>query len=68
MKENALSQPKNQMVSIDILKITCMFIIIILHINNHGKTLEISGGGDWIAWGLQILCYGAVNCLLLCNA
>lgn len=45
MKENALSQPKNQMVSIDILKITCMFIIIILHINNHGKTLEISGGG-----------------------
>lgn len=44
MKENALSQPKNQMVSIDILKITCMFIIIILHINNHGKTLEISGG------------------------
>lgn len=66
MKEYALLQPKHQLVGVDVLKLLCMFKIVILHINNHEKTLEISGGGGyWIAWGLQILCYGAVNCFAM---
>lgn len=49
---------------IDLLKILCMFMVVILHILGHGGILNTAIDltlNDTVAWFIEILCYCAVN-------
>lgn len=53
---------------IDLLRIVSMFMIIVLHIINHGGVLTLLTSlspAYEIAWFLEIACYCAVNCYAL---
>jgi surface polysaccharide O-acyltransferase-like enzyme len=51
---------------IDLLRITAMFMIVVLHVLGQGGILDnATGTSYWLAWFLEIACYGAVNCYAL---
>ncbi len=52
---------------IDLLKTISMLMVVVLHVLGRGGVLDagISSINHWSAWGLEILCYGAVNCFAL---
>lgn len=52
---------------IDLLRIFCMFLVVILHILGHGKVLETSNSslGFSVSWFLEIAAYPAVNCFVM---
>lgn len=57
---------KTRYYGIDLLRIICMLMIVMLHILDRGgvlKSVNSQGGLKYlVAWGLEVLCYGAVNC------
>ena len=55
---------KDRNYGIDLLKILCMFMVVILHILGHGGVLNSAvdlSVNDTVAWFIEILCYCAVN-------
>mgnify|MGYP002584529980 CR=1 FL=1 len=57
-------------IGIDLLKIVSMLMIVTLHMLGHGGILEqvpVLSGSYQLAWLLEIICYGAVNCYALAS-
>lgn len=52
---------------IDLLRILCIFGVVVLHILGHGKVLETvyTPNGFALSWLLEIIAYPAVNCFVL---
>lgn len=52
---------------IDLLRVFCIFGVVVLHILGHGHVLEttVSPLGFSLAWLLEIASYPAVNCFIL---
>ena len=61
-------EKKERNISIDILRILSMLAIVIFHAQSKTEILSSYGAGKsgWLShWGLQSLCYVAVNCYVL---
>lgn len=52
---------------VDLLRILCIFGVVVLHVQGHGRVLEttVSPLGFSLAWLLEIIAYPAVNCFIL---
>lgn len=55
---------KSRNYGIDLLRMTCMYMVVILHICGQGGILEAAEGtqNGAVAWFIRILAYCAVNC------
>ncbi len=54
---------------VDLLKIVSMLMVVVLHILGAGvlQSCAKGTGGYYVAWLLNVMCYGAVNCFALCT-
>ena len=52
---------------IDLLRVLCIFGVVVLHILGHGRVLETAQtqNGFSVSWLLEIIAYPAVNCFVL---
>ena len=59
---------KERNLGIDLLRIISMLMIVVLHVLKKGGILEnaeVNSAHYYVAWVLEALCIGAVNCYAL---